>query len=31
LDPSGSGQGPVVGSSEHSNKFLGSIKAGEFD
>jgi len=31
LDASGSGQGPVVGSCEHVNEPLGSIKCTEFD
>jgi hypothetical protein len=30
LDSSGSGQGPVAGSCEHSNEALGSIKGKEF-
>jgi hypothetical protein len=30
LDTSGSGQGPVVGSCEHINEHLCSIKGGEF-
>jgi len=30
LDSSGSGQGTVVGSCEHSNEHSGSIKHGEF-
>jgi hypothetical protein len=30
LDASGSGQGPVAGSCEHSNEQFGSIKVGEF-
>jgi hypothetical protein len=30
LDASGSGQGPVAGSFEHSNKSSGSIKDGDF-
>jgi hypothetical protein len=30
LDSSGSGYGPVVGSCEHGNEPLGSIKGGEF-
>jgi hypothetical protein len=29
LESSGSGQGPVAGSCEHSNEPLGSIKCGE--
>jgi hypothetical protein len=30
LESSGSGQGPVAGSCEHSNEPLGSIKGEEF-
>jgi len=30
LDSSGSGWGPVVGSSEHGNEPVGSMKGGEF-
>jgi hypothetical protein len=30
LDTSGSGQGPVAGSREHSNELTGSIKFCEF-
>jgi len=30
MDSSGSGQGPVVGSCEHSNEPLGSIKGREY-
>jgi hypothetical protein len=30
LHASGSGQGPVTGSSEHSNEASGSINGGEF-
>jgi hypothetical protein len=29
LDPSGSGQGPMAGSCEHSNELSGSIKCWE--
>jgi hypothetical protein len=30
LDASGSGEGPVTGSCEHSNEPSGSVKCGEF-
>jgi len=30
LDASGSGQGPVADSNEHSNAHFGSMKGGEF-
>jgi hypothetical protein len=29
-DESGSGYGPLAGSCEHGNEFLGSVKCGEF-
>jgi len=30
LDPTGLGYGPMAGSLEHGNEYLGSIKGGEF-